>query len=130
MESTDLRNSRIGQIAINVHDLDRAIAFYRDVLGMKFLFQAPPNMAFFICGDVRLLLGLPDKPEFDHPASIIYYRVDDIHATSSSLSAKGVTFEHEPALVHKAESHDLWIAFFRDTEDNRLALMSEVPKPE
>ena len=128
MESADLGNSHIGQIAINVHDLERAITFYRDVLGMKFLFQAPPNMAFFICGDVRLLLGLPDKPEFDHPASIIYYGVDDIHATCSSLSAKGVTFEHEPALVHKAENHDLWIAFFRDTEDNLLALMSEVPK--
>ncbi len=128
MENTGLGNSRIGQIAINVHDLERAITFYRDVLGMNFLFQAPPNMAFFICGDVRLLLGLPDKPEFDHPASIIYYRVDDIHATCSALSAKGVTFEHEPALVHKAENHDLWIAFFRDTEDNLLALMSEVSK--
>ncbi|PYS44718.1 MAG: hypothetical protein DMF71_02455, partial [Acidobacteria bacterium] len=70
--------SSIGQIFVNVKDLDRAIAFYRDTLGMKFLFQAPPNMAFFDCHGIRLMLGIADRPELDHPASIIYYKVDDI----------------------------------------------------
>src|SRR5205823_8069259 len=70
--------NQIGQIFVNVKDLDRAIAFYRDILGMTFLFQAPPNMAFFDCGGIRIMLGIPDRPDLDHPASIIYYKVDDI----------------------------------------------------
>ena len=71
--------SQIGQIAVKVKELDRAVAFYRDTLGMLFLFRAP-NLAFFNCSGVRLMLSEPEKPEFDHPASIIYYKVDDIHA--------------------------------------------------
>ena len=119
--------SEIGQIAINVHDVERAVAFYRDVLGLKFLFQAPPGLAFFSCGGVRLMLSKPEKAEFDHPASIIYYRVADIGATADALKAKGVSFEHEPSVVHKTESEELWIGSFRDPDDNPLALMCEVP---
>jgi methylmalonyl-CoA/ethylmalonyl-CoA epimerase len=119
--------SGIGQIAVNVHDIDRAIAFYRDVLGLKFLFQAP-NMAFFDCGGIRLMLGLPDKPELDHPASILYYRVDDIAAAHASLRSRDVRFEHEPRKVHEDERHELWLAFFRDPDGNPVALMSEVPR--
>ncbi|MGH7538962.1 MAG: VOC family protein, partial [Gemmatimonadales bacterium] len=115
----------IGQIAVNVHDLERAIRFYRDTLGMRFLFQAPPQMAFFDCGGVRLMLGVPSEPAFDHPASIIYYRVVDIHAVHDALVARGVTFTEAPRFVAKLPDHDLWLAFFRDTEDNLLALMSE-----
>ncbi len=118
--------SQIGQIAINVHDLDRAVAFYRDTLGMPFLFQAGPTMAFFDCGGVRLMLATPEKPEYDHPASIIYYKVDDIQAAVVALRAQDVTFESEPIVVHKTEALELWIAFLRDSEGNPLAMMSEV----
>jgi methylmalonyl-CoA/ethylmalonyl-CoA epimerase len=117
--------ARIGQIAIIVKDLERAVAFYRDRLGMRFLFQVP-RMAFFDCGGVRLLLGPPDRPEFDHPASILYYQVDDIQAAHAALVADGVAFEAPPHLVARLADHDLWIGFFRDSEGNPLALMSEV----
>jgi methylmalonyl-CoA/ethylmalonyl-CoA epimerase len=117
---------RIGQIAVTVRDLERAIRFYRDSLGMRFLFQAPPQMAFFDCGGVRLLIGVPERPEHNHPASIIYYRVADIHAAHNTLRQRGVTFITAPHLVAKLPDHDLWLADFRDSEENILALMSEV----
>ena len=120
--------SRIGQIFVNVHDLDRAIAFYRDILGMKFLFQAPPNMAFFDCNGIRLMLGVADRPELDHPASIIYYKVDDIERVYEIFKARGVEFVVKPHLVAPMPTYDLWLADFRDSEGNLLALMSEVPK--
>lgn len=120
--------SRIGQILVNVHDLDRAIGFYRDTLGMTFLFQAPPNMAFFDCGGIRLLLGVPDRPDLDHPASIIYYKVDDIERVYETLKARGVNFVAKPHLVAPMPTYDLWLADFRDSENNLLALMSEVPR--
>src|SRR5256886_17537447 len=91
--------SSIGQIFVNVKDLDRAIAFYRDTLGMKFLFQAPPNMAFFDCDGIRLMLGRADRPELDHPAAIIYYKVDDIEKVSEIFKARCVEFVIKPALV-------------------------------
>ncbi len=116
---------QIGQISVTVHDVKRATAFYRDTLGMKFLFEAP-NMAFFDCSGVRLLLGVSEKSEFDHPASVIYYRVDDIHGAFDALASRGVRFEAEPHVVARLPDHDLWMAFFRDVDDNVLALMSEV----
>ncbi|HEY3174855.1 MAG TPA: VOC family protein [Candidatus Polarisedimenticolia bacterium] len=120
--------SAIGQISVRVRDLERAMRFYRDTLGMKFLFTAPPQMAFFDCGGIRLMLGVPEKPEFDHPGSIIYYRVSDIQGAAEHLRGKGVRFESDPHLVARLQTHDLWLAFLRDPEDNLLALMSEVPK--
>src|SRR5215510_13883572 len=105
--------SRIGQISVNVHDLERAVAFYRDKLGMKMLFQVP-KIAFFDCGGIRLMLGLPEKQEFDHPGSIIYYRVDDIQTTHAALVDRGVEFAGGPHLIAKLPDHDLWMAFFRD----------------
>lgn len=120
--------SRIGQIFVNVHDLDRAIAFYRDTLGMKFLFQAPPAMAFFDCGGIRIMLGVPDRPDLAHPASIIYYRVDDIEKIYEVFKARGVEFVAKPHLVAPMPTYDLWLADFHDSEGNLLALMSEVPK--
>ena len=122
-----LRTARVGQIAINVHDIERATTFYRDTLGLPFLF-AVPNMAFFDCGGVRLMLGAAERGEFDHPASIIYYRVDDIHGAADSLVQRGVRFEREPHLVAPMPDHDLWMAFFRDADDNMLAIMAEVPR--
>ena len=120
--------NQIGQIFVNAKDLDRAIAFYRDILGMTFLFQAPPNMAFFQCGDVRVMLGIPDKPELAHPASVIYYKVDDIERVAEVFKARGVEFIIDPHLVAPMPTYDLWLADFRDSEGNILALMSEVPK--
>ncbi|HTG16857.1 MAG TPA: VOC family protein, partial [Blastocatellia bacterium] len=126
-ESAPFSLSGIGQIAVNVHNVERAIAFYRDKLGMKFLFEAG-HMAFFDCGGVRLMLSLPDKPEFDHPSSIIYYRVSDIQHACDVLESRGVRFEEKAILVARLQDHDLWMASFRDVDDNLLALMSEVPR--
>ena len=120
--------SKIGQVFVNVKDLDRAIAFYRDTLGMRFLFQAPPSMAFFDCDGIRLMLGVADRPELDHPASIIYYKVDDIEKVYEVFNARGVEFIVKPHLVAPMQTYDLWLADFRDSEGNVLALMSEVPR--
>jgi methylmalonyl-CoA/ethylmalonyl-CoA epimerase len=115
----------IGQIAVNVKDTARARAFYRDVLGLKHLFDAGPNLAFFQCGGVRLMLSPASKPEFDHPGSIVYYKVADLAATHAAMLAKGAVFEQEPHLVATMPDHELWMAFLRDTEGNLLALMEE-----
>ena len=116
----------IGQIAIPVSDLDKAIAFYRDVLGMEFLFKAPPGLGFFNCNGVRLLLDAPAKNDSPNYSSIIYYKVPDIQSAFNSLSDRGVKFEEKPNLVAKMPDHDLWMAFFRDPDNNILALMCEV----
>jgi methylmalonyl-CoA/ethylmalonyl-CoA epimerase len=117
---------RIGQIALVVHDLPRAVDFYRDTLGLQLLFQVPPKLAFFDCGGVRLMLSLPEKAEFDHPSSILYFKVPDIQHAYRMMTDRGAAFEGEPHLVAKLETHDLWLAFFKDSDLNLLALMSEV----
>jgi catechol 2,3-dioxygenase-like lactoylglutathione lyase family enzyme len=119
--------SSIGQISVNVHDIKLATEFYRRTLGMKFLFEAG-HMAFFDCGGVRLMLSMPDKPEFDHPSSFIYYRVADIHQSYEILLSRGVLFEEKPTFVARMPDHDLWMAFFRDPDNNPLVLMSEAPR--
>ena len=116
---------RIGQIAITVRDLDRAETFYRDALGMRLLFRVP-GLSFFDCGGVRLLLSAPEKPEFDHANSILYFPVDDLQAAYRALAARGVRFTDEPHLIAEMPDHELWMAFFEDSEGNTLALMSEV----
>lgn len=118
---------RIGQIAVTVAELDRAVSFYRKTLGMRFLFEVP-NMAFFECGGVRLMLGVPTDEEHTHPASIIYYDVPDLDAAYSTLRDRGVDFVNEPHLVADLGEAELWMAFLRDSEGNMLALMSEVHK--
>ena len=110
-----------------VKDLPRAVAFYRDVLGMKFLFQAPPALAFFDCGGVRLMLDAAAEGEFNHPGSILYYKVPDVEASYRTLSAKGVAFRDQPHVVHRAPTYELWMAFFTDSEGNFAALMAEKP---
>jgi methylmalonyl-CoA/ethylmalonyl-CoA epimerase len=119
--------SQIGQISVNAHNIERAVEFYRDKLGMKHLFTVP-KMAFFNCNGIRLMLGIPEKPEFDHPSSVIYFKVDDIQNAFQTFSDRGVKFEGEPHLIAKMPTHDLWMAFFRDSENNLLALMSEVAR--
>ena len=119
---------RIGQIAINAHDVDRATAFYRDVMGLTHLFRAG-QLSFFDCGGVRLMLDKAEKPEFDHPSSILYFQVGDIQATHLRLKDAGAKFEDEPHVIAQMPKYDLWMTFFRDSEGNLLALMSEVPRP-
>ena len=114
----------IAQIAITVDDLARAKNFYQDTLGMKFLFDAG-QLAFFKCGDIRLMLGTSEKPE-PHGGTILYYKVEDIHATHSALKQHGVEFIQDPHLVAKMPDHDLWMAFLKDSEGNTLGVMSEV----
>jgi len=118
--------SNLGQISINVHDLARATAFYRDVLGLPLLFSVP-NMSFFDCAGVRLMLGRAETPELDHPSSILYFRVPEINAAHRSLVEKGVHFETSPRKIASMPTHDLWMAAFRDSEENIMQLMSEVP---
>jgi len=118
--------NQIGQIAIHADNLDRAVAFYRDILGMRFLFQAP-SLAFFDCGGVRVMLDAvkeTDVPE--RVSSMVYYKVPDINAAYDELVSKGVTFVSKPHLIAKLPDHDLWMGFFRDSENNLVALMSEV----
>ncbi len=117
----------IGQIAVPVKDIDRAISFYRDVLGMHFLFQAPPGLGFFDCNGVRLMLDAPAKANAaENFSSIIYYEVADIQSAYTALMGRGVSFEQKPEFVAHMPDHDLWMAFFRDPDSNLLALMSEV----
>ena len=118
--------SQIGQIAVPVGDIERAIAFYRDTLGMRFLFAAPPGLGFFDCAGVRLMLDAPAKAQADNFSSVIYYKVPDLNTAFETLSARGVLFEAEPHLIAKLPDHELWMAFFRDPDGNLLALMSEV----
>ncbi len=123
--------TRIGQIAMTVGDLPRAVTFYRDVLGLKFLFEAPPAMAFFDCGGVRLMLSLPEQAG---PAagqqfgSILYYTVDDIQEAARALDARGARLEQPPHLVARLPHADLWMAFLRDPDGHMLAIMSEVAR--
>lgn len=116
--------SRLHQISMRAGDIDRAVRFYRDVLRLPFLFSAPPHMAFFDCGGVRLMLSRPE-PQFDHPGSILYFAVDDIAAVYRTLAGRGVTFRSEPHKIATLADREVWLADFADTEGNTLALMSE-----
>ncbi|MCM3869371.1 MAG: VOC family protein [Pyrinomonadaceae bacterium] len=124
--ATNFGLSAIRQIAINAHDLERAVSFYQNQLGMKHLFTVPPKLAFFDCDGLRLMLSLPEKPEFDHPSSILYFKVDNIQQATQTLTDRGVHFEEQPILIANMGTYDLWLASFRDSENNILALMSEV----
>ena len=114
----------IGQIAVPVTDVDRAVAFYRDVLGMRLLFEAPPGLAFFDCGGVRLMLDGAARAQAGH-SSVIYYKVANLQASFTTLTARGAAFEAPPHLVAKLPDHELWMAFLRDPDRNLLALMEE-----
>ena len=117
--------NQIGQIAVPVSDIERATAFYRDTLGMRFLFRAPPDLAFFDVGGVRLMLDGPARATAGS-SSVIYYEVPDLQAAFTTLSERGVRFEAEPHLLARMPDHELWMAFFRDPDQNLIALMSEV----
>jgi methylmalonyl-CoA/ethylmalonyl-CoA epimerase len=115
----------IGQISMNARDVDRATAFYRDTLKLPFLFRFG-DLSFFNCDGIRLMVGKAEKPEFDHPGSVLYFKVPDIRATHGDLVSRGVTFEADPHLIARMPDHELWMAFFKDSEGNTLALMCEI----
>lgn len=114
----------LAQVAVTFRDLRPAITWYRDVLGLPLLFETG-GMAFFAMGDVRLMMTPPEQPEFDHPASVLYFRVDDIAARHAELLARGVAFVDAPHLVGKMGATEIWMAFFRDGEGHLLAITEE-----
>jgi methylmalonyl-CoA/ethylmalonyl-CoA epimerase len=116
---------KVGQIGVTVKDFERAIHFYKENLELPLLFNTD-SLAFFECNGLRLLLSLPEKEEFAHPSSVIYFQVEDINKAYKELAKKSVTFVDEPHLIAKMGQTETWMAFFRDSEDNLLALMSEV----
>ena len=117
----------IGQIHVSVTDVDRSVVFYRDVLGIPFLFRVPGQpMAFFDCDGVRLYLGVPESEDFQS-RGVLYFTVQDIGEAHRVLVDRGVTFRDEPHLVHRTEGSELHMAFFTDPDGNNLALMAEVP---
>ena len=123
----DLSKATIGQLMIPAEDFDRGVSFYKDTLGLPFLFAAPPQMAFFMCGTIRILVGVMPAGQPAQRGSAVYFKVEDIHGVAASLKDKGVAFRAEPHLVHRTQASELWLAEFNDPDGNHLALMSEVP---
>lgn len=124
--SPTLTLPRIGQILVPVTDLARATAFYRDTLGMRFLFDVPQRMAFFDCGGIRLMLGMPEPNAEPVGAGMLYYKVDDLQSADRALVERGVAQITGPQLIARMSDHDLWLGEYRDSEGNPFALMSEV----
>jgi methylmalonyl-CoA/ethylmalonyl-CoA epimerase len=115
----------IGQIAYTVSDIARSVVFYRDALGLELLFEAPPGLAFFDCGGIRLMLSRPEGDFKPGSSAVTYFRISDIEGTHASLGARGVSFVDEPHLIAKMPGHDLWMCFFTDPDGHTLALMEE-----
>lgn len=120
--------SRIGQIGVVIDDLERATAFYRDTLGLPYLFDVPGQMAFFDCDGVWLMLSLPEGETTVGTGSLLYFDVDDIGAAHETLASRGVEFDAVPHRIADMGSYELWMAFFRDPDANVLALRSRVAK--
>jgi predicted enzyme related to lactoylglutathione lyase len=121
----DLANATIAQVLVPVRNLDDAIEFYRYTLGLPFLFTAPPQMAFFQCGSVRLLVGVPPDSAGYQQGSAVYFKVSDILAVYTDLLERGVEFQAEPHIIYRTMDTDLWLAEFTDPDGNQLALMAE-----
>ena len=119
-----LNPSHLAQVAVPVLDLDRARAFYRDTLGLTHLFDAPPGLAFFQCGQTRLMLSQPEGPE-TAGSSILYYAVASAREAEATLTAEGVRFEAAAHHVATVEGREVWLAVARDSEGNLIGLMSE-----
>jgi methylmalonyl-CoA/ethylmalonyl-CoA epimerase len=118
---------KVGQIGVPVQNLERALEFYRDKLGLQLLFHTD-RLALLQCDSVRILLSLPEKEEFAQSSSVIYFQVEDLTKTYHDLKEKGVSFIDKPHIVGKMEQTEIWMAFFKDTEDHTHAFMSEVQK--
>jgi methylmalonyl-CoA/ethylmalonyl-CoA epimerase len=126
--STGSEITALRQIALTVSDVERGLAFYRDALGLKFLFSAGPNLAFLDIGGVRLMLSAPEAGFKPGASSVLYFKVADIIAAYADLKARGVVFPGEPHFLAAMPDHDLWMCEFRDPDGNPLALMCERPK--
>ena len=122
----NLANAKVAQLLIPIEDFDKGVAFYRDVLGLAFMFAAPPQMAFFNCGGVRLLVGVMPPGQKAERGSAIYFQIPDIHSVYASLKDTGVGFKAAPHMVNRTQKTELWLAEFTDPDGNQLALMSEV----
>jgi len=122
----DLSNATVGQLMVPIEDFERGVSFYRDTLGLPFLFAAPPQMAFFMCGPVRLLVGVLPAGQKAHRGSAIYFKVPDIQAVYSSLVARDVRFLAPPHVVNRTARSELWLSEFTDPDGNQLALMAEI----
>lgn len=118
--------SSIGQISLTAGDVERAKRFYRDTLGLRHLFDAPPKMTFFDCAGIRLLIGEPEDGTM-RPGSVLYFHVADIQEAHETLAGRGVEFIELPHLITRLPQGELWMAFFRDSEGNTLALQSLKP---
>ena len=118
----------LGQVALTVSDVAQSTAFYRDGVGLHFLFSAGPSLAFLDIGNARLMLSAPEGEFTPRSGTVLYLRVGDIVAAQKGMRDRGVTFVDEPHLVAPMPDHDLWMCFFRDPDGHTLALMSERPK--
>lgn len=124
---TDVNLTSIGQVSLTIDDVERAVGFYRDVLGMKHLYTFG-DLAFFDCDGTRLFLTRPENGSEARQNSVLYFRVTGIHDTAAALESRGVAFEGAPHLIHKhGDGTEEWMAFFRDSEGNLLGLMEQVP---
>ncbi|HKQ39578.1 MAG TPA: VOC family protein [Verrucomicrobiae bacterium] len=123
--NTEYKLSEIGQIAITVSDVSQALTFYRDVLGLTFLFSAGPNLAFLSAGGIRIMLTTPQGAGKVGCNSILYFKVTDITATHAAIVARGATNERDPQLAAKMPDHELWLGFLRDPDNNLVGLMEE-----
>jgi catechol 2,3-dioxygenase-like lactoylglutathione lyase family enzyme len=119
----------LGQVALTVRDMERSIAFYRDAVGLRFLFAPAPTLTFLTIGDVRLMLSAPEGDFAPGGSTVLYLRVADIDAEHAALVARGVAFIDAPHLVARMSDHELWMCFFRDPDGHTLALMSERRPP-
>ncbi|HRE79392.1 MAG TPA: VOC family protein [Opitutaceae bacterium] len=122
-----LRPGALMQVALATKGVAVLAKFYRDVVGLKHLFDAGPELSFFDIGGVRLMICAPSAPEFDHAASVLYYRVTDLDGTHSAIKARGAREERPPQLIAKMPDHELWASFFRDPDNNLFGLMCEKP---
>jgi methylmalonyl-CoA/ethylmalonyl-CoA epimerase len=118
----------LGQVALSVSDVPRSTAFYRDAVGLRFLFAAGPSLAFLDLGNARLMLSAPEGDFKPGSSTVLYLRVADIRVAHAAMQRRGVTFVDEPHLVAPMPDHDLWMSFFRDPDGHTLALMCERPK--
>jgi methylmalonyl-CoA/ethylmalonyl-CoA epimerase len=123
-----LAKAKVAQVLIPVDEFDKGVAFYRDTLGLPFLFSAPPQMAFFSCGDVRLLVGVLPEGQKAQRGSAVYFEVDDIHNVVAALKAKGVLFKGTPHVINRTPKSELWLAEFADPDGNQLALLCNAPR--
>lgn len=128
MTSSASKVTALMQVAITVTDVERATAFYRDAVGLPFLFAAGPRLAFFDAGGTRLMLSAPEPGFQAGGSTVLYYRVDDIEGAHREMAGRGVPFANPPHRIAQMPTHDLWLAEFRDPDGNVAALMCELPR--